>query len=148
MGPVDENMSCRKAQIILLVGLVLVLGQVVHGQGLGGGLAGGYAEIELNSTELRQPTQAATQNFHDYVFTRTTGDGPQHCATGALEYGLVKAEQQVVAGHNYKLTLQLTTTCNGKKEAFICKPVVYVRFDCEEVACMEVTNDVECLTFN
>jgi len=108
--------------------------------GFSGGLAGGYSPIDdLNRDDVKEAT-AVTQTYieEELISSSLAGDslpcefGPQTVVT--------KAESQVVAGTNYRLTVE--TTCGVTRT---CEVVIFkdLPFRCPEGlpnSCMKVTN--------
>ena len=53
---------------------------------------------------------------------------------------------QVVAGQNFRLSLEVSTYCRGRRSASLCPVTVYAHFTCSlrNVNCMKVSLDTLC----
>lgn len=75
-----------------------------------GGSVGGYSPVDVNDAEVKE-----IASFASSAISANTNSGPVTLTK------VVKAESQVVAGINFKLTLEL----NGAEGAILCEVIVF-----------------------
>nr|CAH0104200.1 unnamed protein product [Daphnia galeata] len=77
---------------------------------VGGSVTGGYSPVDVNDAKVKE-----IASFASSAISANTNSGPVTLTK------VVKAESQVVAGINFKLTLEL----NGAEGAILCEVIVF-----------------------